>query len=69
MATVKCALRKRGRPSHEWNDGEKDHIYCCGWIDLMTDEFLPECKSCPDHIDKAQDDLDAYNRRKLSYDN
>ena len=21
MATVKCALGKRGRPSHEWNDG------------------------------------------------
>lgn len=23
MATVKCALGERGRPSHEWNDGEK----------------------------------------------
>ena len=33
MATVKCALGKRGRPSHEWNDGEKDRIYCLGWVD------------------------------------
>lgn len=28
MATVKCVLGKRGRPSHEWNDGKKDRIYC-----------------------------------------
>lgn len=26
MATVKCALGKRGLPSHEWNDGKKDRI-------------------------------------------
>ena len=32
MATVKCALGKRGRPSHEWNDGKKDRIYCLGWV-------------------------------------
>lgn len=43
MATVKCALGKRGRPSHEWNDGEKDRIYCLGWIAPMTDDPLPEC--------------------------
>ena len=23
MATVKCALGKRGRPSHEWKNGEE----------------------------------------------
>ena len=66
MATVKCALGKRGRSSHEWNDGQKDHIYCLGWVDQMTDDFLPECKRCPDHVDKAQSDMDAYfceNRR------
>ena len=63
MATVKCALGRRDRPSHEWNDGKKDRIYCHGWIDKMTDEFLPECLTCPDHVNKAQDDLDAWNRR------
>lgn len=56
----KCPLRKRGRPSHEWNDGEKDHIYCMGWIDLMTDELLEECQRCPDHVNKAQGDLDKW---------
>ena len=56
MATVKCPLGKRGYPSHEWNDGQKDRIYCLGWIDKMNDELLPECKRCPDHVGKAEDD-------------
>ena len=60
MATVKCAHGKRGHPSREWNDGEKDHIYCLGWIDAMTDELLPECQHCPDHVNRAQDDLDKW---------
>lgn len=64
MATVKCALGKRGRPSHEWNDGEKDRIYCLGWVDPMTDCSLPECLACPDFVDKAQDDLDAFYGRR-----
>lgn len=53
MATVKCALGKRGHPSHEWNDSKKDRIYCLGRVDLMTDDPLPECLSCPDFVDKA----------------
>ena len=40
MSTVKCALGKRGRPSHEWNDGKKDRIYCLGRVDPMTDDPL-----------------------------
>ena len=64
MASVKCALKekglRRGRPSHEWNDGEKDHIYCLGYIDPRTDCPLPECEACPDHVDKAQEDLDRF---------
>ena len=63
MATIKCALGKRGRTSHEWNDGEKDRIYCLGRVDLMTDDPLPECLACPDFVDKAQDDLEAFYRR------
>lgn len=63
MATVKCALGKRGRPSHEWNDGEKDHIYCLGRVDLMTDNPLPKCLVCPDFVNKAQDDLEAFYGR------
>lgn len=63
MATVKCALGKRGRPSHEWNDGKKDRIYCLGRVDPMTDDPLPECLDCPDFVNKAQDDLEAFYGR------
>lgn len=63
MATVKCALGKRGRPSHEWNDGEKDRIYCLGRVDPMTDYLLPECLDCPDFVNKAQGDLEAFYGR------
>ena len=68
MATVKCAFGKRGRPSHEWNDGEKDQIYCLGWVDRMTDDPLSECLACPDFVDKAQDDLESFYKRKEKYD-
>lgn len=33
MATVKCAHGKRGRPSHEWNDGETDGEKEGRWAD------------------------------------
>ena len=68
MATVKCAIGKRGRPSHEWNDGEKDYIYCLGWVDPMTDCPLSECLACPDFVNKAQDDLESFYKRKEKYD-
>ena len=63
MAPAKCALGTRGYPSHEWNDGKKDRIYCLGRVDLMTDYPLPECLACPDFVDKAQDDLEAFYGR------
>ena len=64
MATVKCKLKKRGQPTHEWNDGTKDRIYCMGWLDPMTDYPLQECLSCPDHWSKAQDDLEKFYGKK-----
>lgn len=42
MATIKCPLRHRGRATREWNDGVKDHIYCMGWEDAMTEETISE---------------------------
>ena len=66
MATVKCVLGKRGYPSHEWNDGTKDYIYCLGRVDQMTEYPLSECLTCPDFVDKAQDDLEKfYGRTEL----
>lgn len=62
MATVKCPLGKRGYPSHEWNDGEKDRIYYNGWIDRKNYELYPECKECPDHVDKALGDLEKWRK-------
>lgn len=64
MATVKCKLKKRGKPTHEWNDGTKDRIYCRGWLDPMTDYPLQECLACPDHWSKAQDDLEKFYGKK-----
>ena len=60
MATVKCPLGKRSSPSHEWYDGEKSRIYCMGWEDKRTDAPLEACLNCPDHVSKAQDDLDKW---------
>lgn len=60
MATVKCKLKKRGIPSHEWNDGKKGRIYCLGYIDSMTDCPLEECISCSDHVSKAEEDRERF---------
>lgn len=64
MATVKCPLKKRGRASREWHDGKKYHIYCMGYIDKGSEELLPECKACADHVNKAGFDLDEEIRRE-----
>lgn len=63
MATVKCALGNREYTSNEWNDGHKDHIYCLGRVDKMTDYPLSECLACPDFVNKAQDDLEKFYER------
>lgn len=54
---------RRGKPSIEWYKDGKPQYYCYGYIDTMTDDVLPECKKCRNHVDKAQDDLEAWNRR------
>lgn len=56
----KCKLGadmlNKARKSHEWNDGEKDRIYCYGFIDSMTDELLPECNECRYNVQFAEED-------------
>ena len=64
MATVKCPLVKRGKPTNEWFDGVKYRIYCMGWVDRMTDDPLPECLACPDHVSHAQDDMDSFYKEQ-----
>lgn len=63
MATKKCALGDRGHPTHEWNDGTKDRIYCLGHIDMMTDEPPEACRNCPDHVGKAERDREEFYGR------
>ena len=54
-------VSRRGGPSIEWYKDGKPQYYCCGYIDKMTDELLPECKECGCHASKAQDDLDKFS--------
>lgn len=56
-------VARRGEPSVEWYKGEKPQYYCYGYIDCKTEELLPECQECQSHVDKAQYDLDEWNRR------
>ena len=58
-----CKFRQRAKISHEWFDGTKDRIYCYGYIDKRTGDLLSECMACADNVNKAQDDLDAWNKR------
>ena len=60
MGRVKCALGHRGQPTMEWTKDGKFQYYCNGYIDKMTDDYLPECYACADHVNKAEDDLAAY---------
>ena len=56
-------VSRRGELSIEWYKDDKPQYYCYGYIDKMTDDFLPECKECRSHVSKAQDDLDKFYGR------
>lgn len=65
MVTVKCALGKRGRPSHEWNGGKKDRICCpvCGFViategswDKPTKKYCEDCWAKMDGGDSDEAD-------------
>ena len=56
-------VSRRGEPSIEWYKDGKPQYYCYGYIDKMADELLPECKECRSHVNKAQDDLEAFYGR------
>lgn len=58
-------IKEKGKPSIEFYIEGKPQYYCYGYVDNMTDEIIDECKRCPKHVDKAQEDLENYNRRKI----
>lgn len=51
-------------PSREWEKDGKPQYYCHGWIDKMTDELLPECKACNNHVSRAQEDLENWKKER-----
>ncbi|MFW5631031.1 MAG: hypothetical protein ACOCNB_09640 [Acetivibrio ethanolgignens] len=58
----KCPLGKRGKPSHEFTKDGMMQIYCLGWINKMTDEYLDECRACKDLAggEQAQKDWEEW---------
>lgn len=57
---IKHRKVKKRIPSIEWYKNGKPQYYCYGYIDGYTDDLLPECKECPDHVDKAWSDYLDY---------
>lgn len=56
VATEK--VQRKGRASLEFYKDGKPQYYCYGYIDMMYDETLPECKECKKYIDRALEDFE-----------
>ncbi len=54
-------VKERGKPSIEFYKDGKPQYYCYGYID-NADNLLEECQRCPEHVYKAQEDLQNYKR-------
>ncbi len=57
----KCPLRNifgRARPTTEFYIDGKPQIYCYGWIDNRTDDFMETCQACADWVFGEQSDED-----------
>ena len=58
-------MKQKGKASIEWyTEDTIPMYYCFGYTDSMTDELLSECKRCKKHVDKAQNDLEAYLQKR-----
>ncbi len=55
-------IKEKGRASIEFYKDGKPQYYCYGYIDKRTDELIDECKECPEHVYKAQADLDRWKK-------
>lgn len=66
MAKTVCKAKKqgvvprRGNPSIEFRKDGVPQYYCCGYIDMMTDELLEVCRECVDHVDRANEDYEKW---------
>ena len=55
-------IKDKGKSSIEYYKNGKPQYYCYGYIDQKTDELIDECKECPKHVYKAQEDLEKWKR-------
>lgn len=46
-------IKERGKPSIEFYFENKPRYFCYGYIDNQTDELIPECKKCIEHVYNA----------------
>lgn len=58
----KCPFNVRGIPTTEFYADGKPQIYCFGYIDSETDEYLEECKKCLDWVygEQCQNDYKTH---------
>lgn len=59
MATFSCVFGRCSGSTHEWFDGVNQHLYCYGHLGKDY-KPLPECLACPNHVQKAQEDMDKW---------
>ena len=57
-------VKQRGKPSLEWRKNGVPQYYCCGYIDLATDEPYEVCRNCLDYVDHAAEDHEKWNKER-----
>ena len=56
---------RKGKNSIEWNKDGVPQKYCYGYVDARNDELIEECATCPIHVDKAQEDLESWQKQEV----
>ena len=54
---------RKGKNSIEWDKEGVPQKYCYGYVDARNDELIEECATCPIHVDKAQEDLESWQKQ------
>ena len=58
MAVKNGNVKRKGKPSIEWyNESGKPQYYCLGYIDIMYDELLQECRMCKQNVIYAENEV------------
>lgn len=54
-AKLRNDIKSRGNPSIEFYFENKPRYFCYGYIDNRTDEFIEECRNCPENVYMADE--------------